>query len=89
MSIETLRTMTEHELRTEKLAYSTPIMCAAEEWDPDAARSAPRQEDVDEDDLAILIHGHEELMLAYANDQLEGDKVWALMRQQYQAMREL
>jgi hypothetical protein len=36
-----------------------------------------------------LIHGHEELMLAYANDQLEGDKVWALMRQQYQAMREL
>jgi len=89
MSINPIRTMTEHELIMEKLSRQTPSIRAAEEWDPDAARSAPRQEDVDEDDLAILIHGHEELMLAYANDQLEGDKVWALMRQQYQAMREL
>jgi hypothetical protein len=84
-----IRAMTERELLTEKLSRSEPIMRGTEEWDPDAARSVPRQEGVDEDDLVTLIHGHEELMLAYANDQLEGDKVWALMRQQYQAMQEL
>ncbi|NCA72014.1 MAG: hypothetical protein EOM91_18435 [Sphingobacteriia bacterium] len=62
---------------------------AGHEWDPDAARMAPPVDRYDEDSLAILIHGHEEMMLEFADDHLRDNRVWALMRQQYQAMREL
>lgn len=77
---------------------SADILAAAHEWAADVARALPsgdeiemaeRYRDADDDSMATLIHGQEELMLAYA-DQLAGnDPIWSLMRQQYQAMLEL
>ena len=88
------------QLARQARAEHAPIV-ETEEWAPDAARSSPSidevemteryrdAEEVDEDQVVTLIHGHEELMLTYADRLAGNDPVWALMRQQYQAMLEL
>ncbi|NCC28224.1 MAG: hypothetical protein EOM22_08790 [Gammaproteobacteria bacterium] len=73
----------------DELEWARGANSRAAAYQAEAAADSHGGDEFDENAIAILIHGHEEMMLTYADGQLGGDKVWSLMRQQYQALQEL